>query len=1122
MKKLIFIMMCILVSGIMFADITTMLNFSEPQITRSDEGLNLNLENSVYITKPGNPIIPAFPVRKLLDPGEKAVSVEVNIISKKVISLEKELNWFQNPVPISQKSSVKKTAKNYEVYSSDVLYPQEIAQDLLTTYYRGYAIANANIYPYQYNPLSKELTIISEAEITIVTKQAEESQQALRFIRNDSETIKQIQKMVDNDYVTSFYPTNSRDRNNDNHLVVIADQQYFENLEPLIDLKNKQGFNPLLKDVNEIYSTVNGVDSQDKIRNFIIDCYENNGTDFVLLAGDTETIPHRGFRIEAGETIDNDIPSDLYYASLDRIGYGNGPDWDTNNNGNFGDLNEADFTPEIGVARISADTATEFDNAVNKQVMYQTEPVVNEIISTLLVGEELNDNPQTNGGDYLDQLKNGGGSYDGYPTVGFPADFDIEELYERDTYWSQTTLKNQMNSGTHLLSHLGHSFTDFNMKFYTPDVTDVALTSNGTNHSFHIIYSQGCYPAAFDNRGTEAGDYGEDCIMEAFTTNQNGVAAYVGNSRYGWYHPGGTNSSSQFMNRQFFDALFGEEITQISLANNDSKVDGVSRVSDPWFRWAYYELNVFGDPTLDIFTAQPTALNPIYTAQMPISETSLAISNIELGARVCLSKNGNVIASGIAAISDAITLNFDEALTELGDYDLYITAHNHLIYSGVVEVINSDSAYLVVENIEYTSEDGDDILEFGETVTANISIRNAGQQDSDSVTFVIMDTNDNVLITTDSYTATSGIGAGETFVCENAIAFTVDTNVEDQTNVSLASVIVAGSSSWNTALNFTLAAPTPMVTEIMVADGGNNVLDPGETANINITLSNTGHADLSQLTAALTSSSDDITVNTASLAIDELNSGNNAVATFEVTVASSVAEGDIAEFDLNLTDTDGYEKSLSMSLTIGLTKEDFESGDFSSFDWEHSGNSDWTIVGDAYEGSYAAKSGNISDNQNSGLAISGYVLSAGQISFAVKVSCENDSANDYDKLIFFIDGVEQDRWDGEIAWTVVDYNVSAGEHIFTWKYVKDGGVSDGSDCAWIDNITFPSINFASGAMISVSANSITFGDVNHNDVVTETFTITNTGSGDLTGTFELPPYITIAPTLISIPAGLNQ
>ena len=33
--------------------------------------------------------------------------------------------------------------------------------------------------------------------------------------------------------------------------------------------------------------------------------------------------------------------------------------------------------------------------------------------------------------------------------------------------------------------------------------------------------------------------------------------------------------------------------------------------------------------------------------------------------------------------------------------------------------------------------------------------------------------------------------------------------------------------------------------------------------------------------------------------------------------------------------------------------------------------------------------------------------------------------------------------------------MSAGNHTFKWDFIKDGGVSSGLDCAWIDHITFP-------------------------------------------------------------------
>ncbi|MCK4696565.1 MAG: T9SS type A sorting domain-containing protein, partial [Candidatus Cloacimonetes bacterium] len=134
--------------------------------------------------------------------------------------------------------------------------------------------------------------------------------------------------------------------------------------------------------------------------------------------------------------------------------------------------------------------------------------------------------------------------------------------------------------------------------------------------------------------------------------------------------------------------------------------------------------------------------------------------------------------------------------------------------------------------------------------------------------------------------------------------------------------------------------------------------------------------------------------------------------------------------------------------------ESFEYGVFDEI-WSFGGNADWTIDTESYHGYYSARSGIIGSNQTSSLIIELDVLSDDVISFFKKVSCEDDDENDYDYLAFYIDGVEQSRWDGETDWTEEIFSVSSGIHTFEWKYLKDGSVSQGSDCAWIDYIFFP-------------------------------------------------------------------
>ena len=149
--------------------------------------------------------------------------------------------------------------------------------------------------------------------------------------------------------------------------------------------------------------------------------------------------------------------------------------------------------------------------------------------------------------------------------------------------------------------------------------------------------------------------------------------------------------------------------------------------------------------------------------------------------------------------------------------------------------------------------------------------------------------------------------------------------------------------------------------------------------------------------------------------------------------------------------------------------ESFESGEFGD-NWSFTGNANWFIDNStSYDGIYSAKSGDIGDNQYSSLSIQIETIADGEINFWKKVSSESS----YDFLKFYIDDSEYGSWSGEINWSEESYSVSAGTHTFKWVYEKDYSVSDGSDCGWIDYITFPP-----------TEQPIIYGDVNGDADVT--------------------------------------
>ncbi len=158
--------------------------------------------------------------------------------------------------------------------------------------------------------------------------------------------------------------------------------------------------------------------------------------------------------------------------------------------------------------------------------------------------------------------------------------------------------------------------------------------------------------------------------------------------------------------------------------------------------------------------------------------------------------------------------------------------------------------------------------------------------------------------------------------------------------------------------------------------------------------------------------------------------------------------------------------TLDFNLPV-LTAEDFESGDFSSYLWDQ-GSNPWTITStNPYEGTYSARSGSIGDDSNSQLSITMDIADVDLLSFYYKVSSEGT----YDFLRFFVDGVKQGEWSGEVPWTQFSMSIAAGQHTFLWSYEKDGSVSSGDDMGVIDFIEFPAQGTPGTPMISLDATS---------------------------------------------------
>ena len=132
--------------------------------------------------------------------------------------------------------------------------------------------------------------------------------------------------------------------------------------------------------------------------------------------------------------------------------------------------------------------------------------------------------------------------------------------------------------------------------------------------------------------------------------------------------------------------------------------------------------------------------------------------------------------------------------------------------------------------------------------------------------------------------------------------------------------------------------------------------------------------------------------------------------------------------------------------------EPFETGDFSLFDWQLDPTYPWVIDSQhAYEGQYCMKSGNQQVlSSSSTMEVTVNIPSDGIMSFFGKISCESS----WDYGYFYIDGVQRGSYTGESNWSEKVFDITAGDHTFTWKYEEDFMISSGDDCFYVDYITF--------------------------------------------------------------------
>ncbi len=580
-------------------------HFQQPNIINQSDGMQLvQFRDSYPAGIVGSPILPLTKIALLLPPGQ--VAKNIKIIYKNPQSLAAKINLAPYQSPHKEMVAGATPYRNKKVYNS--IEPIKGPAPYIKTYFmNGHSVALSVFSPVEYIPRTQVLKYYSEACVKIETRPAFPASKALENRSLAPYIKKRLLSLVDNTAQVDAYFGQTVDNSVYDYLIITI-PEFLTNYQPLLDFYNQRGVRSRIVSVDWIEKNLKGEDLQEKIRNHIIEEYQQKGIRFVLLAGDADKskfngqiqVPARGFFCEVQSSqlySDYNIPADVYYSALD----GN---WNENNNFFYAEPGEDDLLPEVAVGRICADNPTEIHNILQKIMNYQHHPVVNDAVKVLMVGEKMYDFPVSYGSDFLNLLI-GSSEENGYSTVGFPKTLEFTYLDSKEMYWTATDLIAKINSGVNFINHAGHSNSDMVMLLNTGIIKDDEFSKvNGKDHLNPVIYSHGCLAGSFDYTDFT----GQDCVAEEMLSIQNFAVAYVGNSRYGWFNEGQNEGPSLHLHREFVSALYKDQVTQIGEAHLLSKIRSAPFVTAPnqWepgaLRWCFYCCNVLGDPALDLWT----------------------------------------------------------------------------------------------------------------------------------------------------------------------------------------------------------------------------------------------------------------------------------------------------------------------------------------------------------------------------------------------------------------------------------------------------------------------------------------------------------------------------------------
>lgn len=723
-----------------------------------------------------------------------------------------------------------------DVYTKDEFYPRDIATLSEPYIMRDYRGITVNTTPFAYNPVSQTLRIFKSFKVRIY---AQGESQVNTLDAHRSGFTKDFEQIYAQHFINwqslRYTPVND----SFGKMLVICHSSFMGNIQTYINWKRQKGIETELVEFSTIGSTAT------QLKTYIQNRYNaDNSIAYVQLVGDAPQIP-----------------------TLTHNSGGSDP--------SFSLVAGSDNYPDIFIGRFSAENVTQLNAQINKTIAYERD--VTTSATWLSRGMGIASDEGGSNGDngetdiqHMNVIRNKLLNY-GYTGV--------DQVYDPGA--SATTVTNNVNAGRGLINYIGHGS---NTSWSTTGFNNTHASNLSNGYKTPVIMSVACVNGNFVSNL---------CFAEAWQRNANGgsVTFYGSSINQSWASPMRAQD-------EFNDLIVGEQkFTAGGLYYNAScKMmdiygnDGINMFKT----W-----HIFGDASVMVRTKTPAAMNVNHPNTIVEGTQTMTVNTGVANALVALSYNSNIIGRGYTNAAGSVTLSLSGMPQGAVIYTITVTAHNRVTYVSSINQTPPSGPWISVENVAW-KDNNDNQPAYGESGSLSLSLKNAGSAASNALTLTLSSSTTGVTITNNTHQM-AGISAGATVNVASAFGIQLADNLVNGSNISFSMNISDGSQSWTHDFVFSVKAPALVLGNLQVNDSagnGNGVLDPGESANLIITLSNTGAAASPAGTASLSTSTAGITVSTPTINLTAIAAGGSTQLSFPVSVSGSVPQGTLASFEV--------------------------------------------------------------------------------------------------------------------------------------------------------------------------------------------------------------------------------